>query len=164
VSIGERQTISQPYMVAAMTAALAPGATDRVLEIGTGSGYQTAVLARLSAAVLSIERHPSLAAQAVERLRVLGMDQVRVLVGDGTEGWPPEAPYDRILVTAGGPAVPEPLLAQLAEGGRLVMPVGSSGLQHLSIVERSAGRLAVRRGEACVFVPLIGRHGWPPAD
>jgi protein-L-isoaspartate(D-aspartate) O-methyltransferase len=161
VPIGDRQTISQPYMVAAMTAALAPQPTDRVLEIGTGSGYQTAVLARLSAAVLSIERHASLAAAAAERLRQFGFDHVRVVVGDGTEGRPSEAPFDRILVTAGGPHVPETLQAQLADGGRLVMPVGSAGLQHLAIVDRRGERFEVRHGEACVFVPLIGRLGWP---
>jgi protein-L-isoaspartate(D-aspartate) O-methyltransferase len=158
--IGDRQTISQPYMVAVMTAALAPQPTDRVLEIGTGSGYQTAVLAALSAAVLSIERHATLAVEAEERLQRLRIGRVRIVVGDGTEGYPAEAPFDRILVTAGGPEVPETLRAQLADGGRLVMPVGSAGLQHLAIVERSGERFEVRHGEACVFVPLIGRHGW----
>lgn len=161
VPIGDRQTISQPYMVAAMTAALAPQPTDRVLEIGTGSGYQTAVLAALSAAVVSIERHASLAVQAEERLRHLGIERVRIVVGDGSEGYPAEAPFDRILVTAGGPEVPEALRAQLAEGGRLVMPVGSAGLQHLAVVHRAGERFQVHEGEACVFVPLIGKHGWP---
>ena len=103
---------------------MAPAATDRVLEIGTGSGYQTAILSRLAAAVTSIERHRSLARQAADRLHELGCDNVRVVVGDGSEGWPEAAPFDRILVTAGAPAVPETLLSQLADGGRLVIPVG----------------------------------------
>ena len=160
VPIGEKQTISQPYMVALMTDALAPAATDRVLEIGTGSGYQTAILSRLAAAVTSIERHRSLARQAADRLRELGCDNVRVVVGDGTEGWPEAAPFDRILVTAGAPAVPETLLSQLADGGRLVIPVGPPGIQRLTLIDREGNRFQTHEGEACTFVPLIGRHGW----
>lgn len=159
--IGEGQTISQPYMVAAMTATLAPAETDRVLEIGTGSGYQTAILARLAASVVSIERHASLAKHATEVFRALGLSNVRVIVGDGTEGYPPGAPYERILVTAGAPVVPEALTAQLADGGRLVIPVGPTGLQRLTIVDRRGETLQEREGEGCVFVPLIGRYGWP---
>jgi len=158
--IGEGQTISQPYIVALMTAALEIRPADRVLEIGTGSGYQTAVLAHLAAKVVSIERHAALADSAANRLRALGLDQVTVVVGDGTEGWPAAAPYDRILVTAGAPAVPETLIEQLAADGRLVIPVGPAGLQHLTIVDRVAEGTVVREADACVFVPLVGRHGW----
>jgi protein-L-isoaspartate(D-aspartate) O-methyltransferase len=160
VPIGEMQTISQPYMVAIMTAALAPRETDRVLEVGTGSGYQTAILSRLAATVVSIERHQSLALEAAARLHELGCHNVRVVVGDGTEGWPEAAPYDRILVTAGAPAVPETLRSQLADGGRLVIPVGPSGFQRLTVVDRHGDRFETAEGEACTFVPLIGRHGW----
>jgi protein-L-isoaspartate(D-aspartate) O-methyltransferase len=160
VPIGEGQTISQPLMVAIMTAALAPGSTDRVLEIGTGSGYQTAILARLAASVISIERHLSLATQAAERLRDLGLDNVEVIVGDGTEGWPGGAPFTRILVTAGAPSVPEILQAQLADGGRLVIPIGPVELQRLTTITRQGGRFETHEGDPCVFVPLIGRYGW----
>jgi protein-L-isoaspartate(D-aspartate) O-methyltransferase len=158
--IAEGQTISQPFIVAIMTATLQVRPTDRVLEIGTGSGYQTAVLARLAAHVTSIERHAPLADAAARLLRELGIADVDVVVGDGTEGWPAEAPYDRILVTAGAPTLPESLTAQLADGGRLVIPVGPSGLQHLTVVDRAGDRMQVREGEPCVFVPLVGRHGW----
>jgi protein-L-isoaspartate(D-aspartate) O-methyltransferase len=158
--IGEGQTISQPYMVALMTATLAPRAGDRVLEIGTGSGYQTAILARLSSEVLSIERHAALAEQARERLAATGIQNARVIVGDGTAGAATEAPFDRILVTAGAPAVPETLRDQLADGGRLVIPVGPPALQRLVTVDRQGDAFVTREGEACVFVPLIGRHGW----
>lgn len=159
--IGEGQTISQPYMVAIMTAALDVQPGHRVLEIGTGSGYQAAVLACLDAEVVSIERHGVLADRARQALDESGARGVRVLVGDGTEGWPPEAPYDRILVTAGAPAVPESLRAQLADGGRLVIPVGPSELQHVTVIDRHGDRFTERQAEACVFVPLVGRHGWP---
>jgi protein-L-isoaspartate(D-aspartate) O-methyltransferase len=158
--IGEGQTISQPYMVAVMSAALAPGETDRVLEIGTGSGYQTAVLARLAGSVISVERHPTLAGQASARLRDLGLHNVRVVVGDGTEGWPEATPFSRILVTAGATALPESLLAQLADGGRLVIPVGSPGLQTLTTWERHGDQHRLTEGVACTFVPLVGRYGW----
>jgi len=163
--IGDGQTISQPYIVAAMTATLAPGATDRVLEIGTGSGYQAAILARLARSVVTIERHASLAVRAEQTLAELGIANVRVVVGDGSNGYPPEAPYERILVTAGAPAVPETLKAQLADGGRLVIPVGSEGFQRLMRIDRHGERegtvFTEQEGEGCVFVPLIGRHGWP---
>jgi protein-L-isoaspartate(D-aspartate) O-methyltransferase len=160
LAIGESQTISQPYMVGIMTELLAPAAHHRVLEIGTGSGYQTAILSRLASRVISIERHPALAAAARQTLGDLGITNVLVHVRDGTEGMPSEAPFDRILVTAGAPAVPEPLTAQLADGGRLVIPVGPSGWQRVIIVERQGDRLDQREGDACVFVPLIGRYGW----
>jgi protein-L-isoaspartate(D-aspartate) O-methyltransferase len=158
--IGEGQTISQPYMVAIMTATLAAGPDDRVLEIGTGSGYQTAILARLSRHVVSIERHAPLAHHADALLRSLGFTNVTVVVGDGTEGYEPGAPFNRILVTAGAPAVPDTLTAQLADGGRLVIPVGPPGHQQLTRVERQGTSIRVTEGEACVFVPLIGRYGW----
>jgi protein-L-isoaspartate(D-aspartate) O-methyltransferase len=159
--IGEGQTISQPYMVAVMTASLDPRADDRVLEIGTGSGYQTSILARLARRVVSIERHETLARRAAAVLAELGLDNVHVVVGDGTEGYLPDAPYDRILVTAGAPVVPDSLTAQLADSGRLVIPVGPAGLQEILIVDRRGAEWSERRGEACTFVPLIGRFGWP---
>jgi protein-L-isoaspartate(D-aspartate) O-methyltransferase len=158
--IGEGQTISQPYMVAAMTAVLAPTPTDRVLEVGTGSGYQAAILARLARSVVTIERHPSLAARADATLAALGITNVRVVVGDGSSGHADEAPYERILVTAGAPAVPGPLKAQLADGGRLVMPVGPEALQRVIRIDRQGDHYTEQEGEGCVFVPLIGRYGW----
>jgi protein-L-isoaspartate(D-aspartate) O-methyltransferase len=162
LAIGEAQTISQPYMVAIMTEALAPEAHHRILEIGTGSGYQTAVLARLSGMVFTMERHPRLADLARETLRSIGVTNVAIHVGDGTEGLLEEAPFDRILVTAGAPAVPAALEAQLAAGGRLVIPVGPSGYQHLTTITRREDN-AFDRIETigCVFVPLIGKQGWP---
>ncbi|MCA1559140.1 MAG: protein-L-isoaspartate(D-aspartate) O-methyltransferase [Acidobacteria bacterium] len=160
--IGDGQTISQPYMVAVMTEALAPAADSLVLEIGTGSGYQSAVLAVLAAHVISIERHATLATRATANLEAAGVTNVEVLVGDGTEGYAPRAPYDRILVTAGAPAVPETLTSQLADGGRLVIPVGPHGLQRVTIIERRGGNVSRKEGESCVFVPLVGRHGWAP--
>jgi protein-L-isoaspartate(D-aspartate) O-methyltransferase len=159
--IGEGQTISQPYMVAAMTELLSPQPSSVVLEIGTGSGYQTAVLARLAAHVTSIERHAPLADRAGRILEMLGYANVRVLVGDGTEGHAAGAPYDRILVTAGAPGVPDSLKRQLGEGGRLVIPVGPPGFQRLVLVERRGLAFDLTEGEGCVFVPLVGREGWP---
>ena len=159
--IGEGQTISQPYMVAAMTAALEVGPDDSVLEIGTGSGYQAAILGRLARSVITIERHAPLARRAEKVLVSLGLTTVRVVVGDGSRGYAANAPYRRILVTAGAPAIPESLTDQLADGGRLVIPVGSGGYQRLMIVDRQDDRLTDREGEGCVFVPLVGQHGWP---
>jgi protein-L-isoaspartate(D-aspartate) O-methyltransferase len=158
--IGEGQTISQPFMVAAMTAALAPPPEGRVLEVGTGSGYQAAVLAQLAREVFSIERHASLAERATAALAAAGVSNVRVVVGDGSQGLAGEAPFDGILVTAGAPAVPDVLLEQLAEGGRLVIPVGPPAHQTLTIVTRRGDRYHRQAGEDCVFVPLIGRFGW----
>ena len=159
--IGEGQTISQPYMVAVMTEALRVEPDNHVLEIGTGSGYQTAILALLASDVISIERHESLAAAARRVLTAVGNTNVQIVVADGSEGWPDGAPYDRILVTAGAPAVPETLVNQLAPGGRLVIPVGPPGLQHVTIVDRTAEGFHTTTGDACVFVPLVGRQGWP---
>jgi len=158
--IGSDQTISQPYMVALMTQALALTPDTRVLEVGTGSGYQAAVLSQLARQVITIERRPELAEQARTRLAALGRANVQVVVGDGTAGYPREAPYDAILVTAGAPRVPEPLTAQLADGGRLVIPVGSPHEQDLITIERRADRLVQMSGGPCIFVPLVGQFGW----
>jgi protein-L-isoaspartate(D-aspartate) O-methyltransferase len=143
-----------------MTELLAPESHQQVLEIGTGSGYQTAILARLSAHVVSIERHPGLAEAARHTLAAVGITNVEVHVADGTEGFAAGAPFDRILVTAGAPSVPQALKEQLADGGRLVIPVGPPGFQHLTTVHRLGTHYEQREHEACVFVPLIGRHGW----
>jgi protein-L-isoaspartate(D-aspartate) O-methyltransferase len=158
--IGEGQTISQPYMVAVMTEALGARPDDRVLEIGTGSGYQTAILASVAQEVISIERHGPLADRSRRVLADLGFSNVTVIVGDGTEGWPSGAPFDRILVTAGAPNVPQTLRSQLAPGGRLVIPVGPSHLQYVTVIDRTAEGFNERTGDACVFVPLVGKHGW----
>jgi protein-L-isoaspartate(D-aspartate) O-methyltransferase len=161
--VGSGQTISQPYIVARMTQLARPpegwgGAAT--LEVGTGSGYQAAVLAELGARVTSIERHEELASDAVRRLVAAGYDGVRVVVGDGTNGWPPDAPYRSILVTAGGPSVPQPLLQQLdPASGRLVMPVGSREHQWLTLMERDGNDVTSTELEPVVFVPLIGRYG-----
>jgi protein-L-isoaspartate(D-aspartate) O-methyltransferase len=159
--IGEGQTISQPYIVAAMTVLLAPGPEDHVLDIGTGSGYQAAILAVLVRSVVSVERHAALAARAVETLASLGLTNVEVIVGDGSAGYPARAPYDRILVAAGAPEVPAELQDQLADGGRLVIPVGPPAFQRLTVVDRRGESLVRTDGEGCVFVPLVGRSGWP---
>jgi protein-L-isoaspartate(D-aspartate) O-methyltransferase len=161
--IGEDQTISQPYVVAMMTEALGLGPDDRVLEIGTGSGYAAAVLATIAAEVYTIERLEGLAESARRRLAELGYANVHVRHGDGSLGWPEHAPYDAIVVTAGGPDVPTALLDQLAVGGRLVMPVGSKfGGQRLVRIERTGTDSYEREDlEGVVFVPLIGAQGWP---
>jgi protein-L-isoaspartate(D-aspartate) O-methyltransferase len=161
--IGAGQTISQPYIVAVMTEALGLRPGDRVLEIGTGSGYAAAVLAVIAAEVYTIERIESLAASAGRRLHDLGYANVHVRHGDGSLGWPEHAPYDAIVVTAGGPDVPPSLLRQLAVGGRLVMPVGPTPRsQRLVRVVRSAEDRYDREAlEDVAFVPLIGAEGWP---
>jgi len=158
--IGDDQTISQPYMVALMTESLAPAATDVILEVGTGSGYQTAVLGALARRVCSIERLPRLAERARATLEALGVDNVWVRVGNGALGWPDEAPFDRILVAAGGPTVPPPLVAQLAEGGRMVLPVGSPADQILTVIERVGGEIRKEAYGECKFVKLVGKYGW----
>ncbi len=161
--VGSGQTISQPYIVARMTQLGRPrgGWTGaKTLEIGTGSGYQAAILSQLGADVTTIERHASLANDARRRLNTAGYDSIQIEVGDGTEGWPAGAPYRSILVTAGGPSVPQPLLEQLhPDGGRLVMPVGGREHQLLTRVERSGDELHSTELEPVVFVPLIGRYG-----
>jgi len=158
--IGEGQTISQPYIVAAMTAALGLQGHERVLEIGTGFGYQAAVLACLVGEVFSVEFRPALATEAAERLSRLGYTNVHVHCGDGTLGLPEFAPYDAILVAAAAPAVPAPLVAQLADGGRMVVPVGGVENQDLHLIERSHDIFRTSMLESCRFVPLLGAHGW----
>jgi protein-L-isoaspartate(D-aspartate) O-methyltransferase len=158
--IGEGQTISQPFMVAAMAAALSLEGRERVLEIGAGSGYQAAVISLLAREVIAVEAQLQLAASARERLARLGYHNVRVEEGDGSLGWPPSAPYDAILVTAAAPAVPPPLLKQLAEGGRLVIPVGSPDQQELLRIIKREGATTQQSLYACRFVPLLGRYGW----
>ncbi len=159
--IGHGQTVSQPYIVAAMLEALELQPSDSVLEIGTGSGYQTALLAELAGKVYSIERHAPLAERARETLARLGYSDVEVVVGDGTEGLPAVAPFDAILVSAAAPKIPPPLLAQLAVGGRMIVPVGFSEGQELELVHKTDGQPLVTRLDACRFVPLIGREGFP---
>ena len=158
--IGEGQTISQPYMTALMTQSseVVPG--DRVLEIGTGSGYQSAILAELGTEVYTIERVPELFEQAREALRQLHYDRVHARPANGTLGWEEEAPFDVILVTAGAPEIPGPLLEQLAIGGRLVIPLEKGYSQVLYVVRRTPKGFHKEPGERCTFVPLIGEHGW----
>jgi len=160
--IGQEQTISQPYVVALMTEALELTPQARVLEIGTGSGYAAAVLSRIAAEVYTVERHQALARQALDRFQSLGYDNIHVLHGDGTLGWPDHAPYDGIVVTAGGPHIPEPLLAQLAIGGRLVIPVGQTLLTQELIRLTRTGEDKYRRESlgGVRFVPLVGEAGW----
>jgi protein-L-isoaspartate(D-aspartate) O-methyltransferase len=158
--IGGGQTISQPYMVAAMTAALQFIGMERVLEIGTGCGYQAAVLACLARKVHTVEFRPELAEAASARLRILGYSNVTVHVGDGSAGLAEFAPYDAILVAAAAPAVPQPLLQQLADGGRMIVPVGTEDMQTLVHARKNGGDFVIEKREACRFVPLVGRHGW----
>jgi protein-L-isoaspartate(D-aspartate) O-methyltransferase len=160
--IGEQQTISQPYIVALMTSLLHLSGQEKVLEIGTGSGYQTAILALLARRVCSVERVPSLATRARTLLESQGVTNVWVRVGDGTLGWPDEAPFDRILVTAGAPAVPAPLFDQLIEGGRMVMPVGDTSNQTLTLVEKIDGAMRTSAHGDCTFVKFVGRYAWAP--
>lgn len=159
--IARGQTISQPYMVAVMTQALRLTPAARVLEIGTGSGYQAAVLASIAREVISIERYPELAAQARDRLARLGFANVVVLEGDGSLGWPALAPFDGIIVTAGAPTVPAALGAQLSVGGRLVIPVGPRHVQRLLVITREGDRFREQMLHACAFVPLVGPEAWP---
>ena len=156
---GEGQTISQPYVVGAMLEALSLEGNERVLEVGAGSGYLAAVLSLLVREVIAIEAIPALAESAGERLARLGYANVRVRTGDGSLGFPEEAPFDGILVSAAAPAVPQPLVDQLAEGGRLVIPVGPSGYQQLLRIVKANGRTTQQELFACRFVPLVGRYG-----
>jgi len=158
--IGHGQTISQPYMVALMTEALELKGHEQVLEIGTGSGYQTALLAILAEKVYTIERISDLAGRARKTLDELGCYNVEIKIFDGTFGWREKAPFDTIMVTAGAPDVPEPLLDQLAIGGRIVIPVGEAGLQDLFQVTRTEREFVKKNLGGCRFVKLIGRHGW----
>jgi protein-L-isoaspartate(D-aspartate) O-methyltransferase len=158
--IGSGQTISQPYIVAAMTAALHLQPGDRVLEIGTGCGYHAAVLSRLAKEVFTIERRPELASSASATLARLGYSNSHVHCGDGTLGLPELVPFDAILVAAAAPAVPKPLLAQLAEGGRIILPIGGAEHQELRLIEKRGDSFPTRMLEGCRFVPLLGSHGW----
>ncbi len=161
VPIGQDQTLSQPYMVAAMTEALQVGPEDRILEIGTGSGYQAAVLALLAREVRSIERIASLAEAARRALDTLGIENVEIRVGDGSRGWPEEAPFDGIIVTAAAPDVPRSLLRQIAsDGGRLLIPVGTLVSQDLIRVTRQGEDFDSETLVGCRFVPLLGEEGW----
>lgn len=158
--IGQGQTISQPYIVALMTEALMLTGTERVLEIGTGSGYQTAILARMAREVITVERKEDLTLQACETLASLGVRGINFSVSDGSLGNKHRAPYDRILVTAGAPSVPEALVEQLAENGMLVIPVGPREEQILTRIKKSGGQLTEEKLGSCVFVPLVGKQGW----
>ncbi len=158
--IGHGQTISQPYIVALMTELLELTGQETVLELGTGSGYQAAILSRLVHQVYSIERHDALAEQAEKVLSQLGYDNIVIKVGDGTLGWTEHAPYEAIIITAAAPDVPEPLTGQLTDGGRLVAPVGSRWSQVLVKVKRQGETLVREHLTAVAFVPLVGKYGW----
>lgn len=160
LAIGEEQTISQPFMVAVMTQELELKPTDVVLEVGTGSGYQAAVLSRLASHVYTVERRQRLALLAYATLRSLEYRNVTVICGDGSRGLAEKGPFDAILVTAGAPELPESLPEQLADGGRLVVPVGTKHFQMCKRITRRGNRFEERDITGCVFVPLIGRYGW----
>ncbi len=159
--IGQGQTISQPYIAARMTELLAPERDHRVLEIGTGTGYQTALLALLAGEVFTVERIAALAERASGNLIRLGFRNVQLHIGDGSLGWPERAPFDRILVAAAAPEVPRSLASQLAPGGRMVLPVGDQSTQVLTVLVARPDGLERKAHEGCVFVRLIGREGWP---
>lgn len=159
--IGNGQTISQPYVVALMTLALDLDGSEKILEIGTGSGYHAAILSRLCSKVFTVERIDGLVGRARKVFDRLRYHNIVSRIDDGTVGWPAEAPFDRIIVTAGGPRIPEPLIAQLADPGRLVMPVGGQDVQDLQVVEKRDGEITVTSLEQVRFVDLIGAHGWP---
>lgn len=160
LSIGKGQTISQPYMVALMTECLKLKGTERVLEIGTGSGYQAAILAELAKEVCSVERIEALATHAAETLRDLGYGNIKIKVGDGTLGWKEFSPYNGITVTAASPSIPESLIEQLADEGRIAIPVGGKFSQMLTLVEKIKGKVKTTDVDSCIFVPLIGQYGW----
>lgn len=162
--IGENQTISQPYMVALMTEALALKGVERILEIGTGSGYQAAVLAELAEYVHSVERIRTLADRARSRLRSLHYRNIEIKTFDGTEGWKEQAPFDGIIVTAGSPDIPKPLLDQLKVGGRMLLPAGDRSRQVLRKIVKTKSGIETTSLAGCVFVPLIGSHGWSTAN
>jgi len=161
IPIGEGQTVSQPYIVAIMLEVLALNPSDTVLEVGTGSGYQTALLAELTRHVYSVERHASLARTAQATLTRLGYTNVEVLLGDGSHGLPERAPFDAIVVSAAAPQIPPPLFQQLHEGGRMVIPVGPAHAQELQLVRKQSGQPVVTNLEGCRFVPLIGSQAYP---
>src|SRR5438270_4150767 len=158
--IGSGQTISQPYIVAAMLEALQLQAEDRLLEIGTGSGYMTALLAELAAEILTVERHADLAKRASEILTRLGYDNIQVIVGDGSLGYPPAAPYGGIIASAAAPRIPQAFIEQLSEGGRMVIPVGPPQAQQLQLVRKIAGEMVITALDPCRFVPMIGESAY----
>jgi protein-L-isoaspartate(D-aspartate) O-methyltransferase len=160
--IGEGQTVSQPYMVAAMVEALEVQPSDRVLEVGTGTGYEAAVLAELAAEVWTIERHGLLAEKASQVLLKLGYKNVHVVCDDGSLGLPEQAQFDKIVVAAGAPQAPPSLIAQLAEGGTMVVPVGNRVQQQLQVARKIGGHMVTSRQVLCCFVPLVGAEGWEP--
>jgi protein-L-isoaspartate(D-aspartate) O-methyltransferase len=159
--IGSGQTISQPFIVALMSETLHLNGSEKILEIGTGSGYHAAILSRLCEKVFTVERIDGLVSRARKVFDRLRYHNIVSRIDDGTVGWPSEAPFDGIVVTAGGPRIPEPLLAQLADPGRLIMPVGSQGVQDLQLVEKRDGQITIQTIEQVRFVDLIGAHGWP---
>jgi protein-L-isoaspartate(D-aspartate) O-methyltransferase len=160
VPIGFEQTISQPFMVGVMTLELALTGVERVLEVGTGSGYQTAILSYLAAEVFTVERLATLSLRARGILDGLGLDNVRFRTGDGSLGWPEAAPFDRIMITAGAPVLPPTLFSQLAEDGLLVVPLGPEEQQQLTVVRKQSGHAVVREVLPCRFVKLVGEEGW----
>jgi len=160
IPIGEGQTLSQPYIVAIMLESLALIATDKVLEIGTGSGYQTVLLSELTEQVYSVERHAPLARVAEELLERLCCTNTKIIVADGSHGLPEHAPFDAIAVSAAAPRIPQPLFEQLREGGRMIIPVGPPTAQHLQLVRKQAGRPVITTLDGCRFVPLIGDQGY----
>ena len=160
VPIGEGQTISQPYIVALMTECLGLTGKEKVLEIGTGSGYQTAILAELAKEVYSIERFVSLAKKAEAVLQEAGYVNIKIKVDDGTLGWPEFSPFDRIIITATSPGIPLPLTEQLNESGKLILPLGENFSQVLTVAEKKKGKLESIQVCGCVFVPLVGKFGW----
>jgi protein-L-isoaspartate(D-aspartate) O-methyltransferase len=158
--IGNGQTISQPYIVAAMLEALQVRESDRVLEIGAGSGYMAALLGELAAEVFGIERHAELAARSQGVLQMLGCDNVHIIVGDGSMGYPPAAPFDRIIASAAAPLIPPALIEQLSDGGRMVIPVGPSHAQQLQLVRKKGGETNITMLDPCRFVPMIGESAY----
>ncbi|MBI5207205.1 MAG: protein-L-isoaspartate(D-aspartate) O-methyltransferase [Candidatus Firestonebacteria bacterium] len=156
----ESQTISQPFMVALMTELLSLNSSCNVLEIGTGSGYQTAILAEISEKVYTIERYKTMVLKARELFNKLNYHNIVMKTGDGTLGWKEFSPFDRILVTAGAPTVPEKLVNQLADCGRMIIPIGDSTLQKLTCIEKKDGKIFISEYGGCVFVPLVGKYGW----
>jgi len=160
VPIGEGQTISQPYIVALMTELLDLSGKEKVLEVGTGSGYQTAILAELAKEVLSIERFENLAKRTQDTLNGLGYSNIKIKVGDGSLGWPEETPFDRIIITAASPRVPLPLSDQLKENGKLILPLGESFSQVLTLFEKKKDKLESTEICGCVFVPLVGKYAF----
>jgi protein-L-isoaspartate(D-aspartate) O-methyltransferase len=158
--IGNGQTISQPYVVALMTQILKLGKDQKILEIGTGSGFQTAILAQFSRRVYTIERNRDLGTIALRRLRDMGYQNIVFKIGDGTKGWVQHTPYDRIIVTAGAPAIPQELVDQLAMGGRMIIPTGNRSIQELEVYEKQPEGISKSKAGSVLFVPLIGEKGW----